>query len=497
MELNSKKNVMKNTGILYIRMLLTLGVSLYTSRVTLELLGIDDFGVYSVIGGVVTLFSFLSRTLTVSFNRYICIGIAHDNIKEINHVVGASLIIQLLIVGFVLVAGETAGVWFINNHLVISPERLNAAHIVFQFSVATFILNIFTSAYNSIIISYERMSVYAYICIFEVIAKLALVYALSLSAANRLEYYSGYIFGLQAIILLIYYLYVRKTYPQIRANFSEGRQYVRNMISFAGYGFIGSFAFVVKNQSLNFLLNIFGGPALNAARAISFQVYTAVYNFVGNFQTAFSPYLLKRQACDSINTCNNDVNIFTHLSFGIMCIIMIPIWYAAPEIIHLWLGDNVPEYTIVFTRLILIIGLCEALSAPIQNIISGCGKIRGVQLTAFGVYTIVIIASYVLLRIGYSPAAVYYADLASNLLMLCLRILIAWKITDLNLRSYLYRTAMPMSLAFTAISCLYFISDKLDLNIFISIVLAEIILMVYFYLIIPLDVRKAIMKKIL
>ncbi|MDE7119233.1 MAG: hypothetical protein K2O10_01345, partial [Muribaculaceae bacterium] len=463
---------------------------------TLELLGSDDFGIYGVIGGVVALFSFLSRTLTVSFNRFICIGIAHDDTREINHVVGASIVIQLLIIGLVLVLGETIGLWFINNYLVIKPEKLVAAHVVFQFSVATFILNIFTSAYNSIIISFEKMSVYAYICIFEVIAKLAVVFALALSASNRLEYYSGYIFGVQAIILAVYYFYARKAYPQIRAVFAGCRRYVRSMVSFAGYGFIGSFAFVVKNQSLNFLLNIFGGPALNAARAISFQVYTAVYNFVGNFQTAFSPYILKRQACDSVNTCNNDVSVFTHMSFAIMCLIMIPIWFAAPQIIHLWLGDNVPEFTVIFTRLILIIGLCEALSAPLQNIISGSGNIRGLQISAFAVYMLVVGVSYLLLRWGYSPSSVYYVDVAANLLMLGLRVLIAWRITDLRLGTYLCRTALPVALVSGLIGMLYYLTARFEASMVVSSVVAEVFLAVYLYMITPSAVRREIKKKL-
>lgn len=487
---------MKNTGILYIRMLVTLLVSLYTSRVTLELLGIDDFGIYGVIGGVVGLFSFLSRTLTVSFNRFICLGIAHENNYEINRIVGASIIIQFIIIAIVLFVGETLGIWFINNYLVVAPERLTAAHIVFQFSVATFILNIFTSAYNSIIISFERMSVYAYICIFEVIAKLSLVFALNFTVNNRLEYYSLYILVVQAIVLLVYFLYSRKAFPQIHADFTESKRFVRNMISFAGYGFIGSFAFVVKNQCLNFLLNIFGGPTLNAARAISFQVYTAVYNFVGNFQTAFSPYILKRQACDSVCTCNNDVSIFTHLSFGIMSLIMIPIWFATPQIIHIWLGDNVPEFTIIFTRLILIIGLCEALSAPLQNIISGSGKIRGMHITAFAVYMLVIAMCYIMLHKGYSPASVYWADLVANIIMLFIRVLIAGKITDLSLSFYLYRTAMPIGLALVIVCIIFYIGNHLGLNLLLNITTAETALLIYLYLITPISVRKAIIGKI-
>ncbi len=494
--MNSKKTVIKNTGILYVRMLITLLVSLYTSRVTLEMLGIDDFGVYGVIGGVVGLFAFLSRTLTASFNRYICIGIAHNDQVEINHVVGASMMIQLIIIAVVLIVGETVGIWFINDYLVIAPEKLTAAHVVFQFSVVTFIVNIFTSAYNSIIISYERMSIYAYICIFEVIAKLAVVYALSLSDGSRLELYAGYICGVQLIVLVIYYWYVRKQYPMIRAALKNSAKYVKDMLSFAGYGFVGSFAFVVKNQGLNFLLNIFGGPALNAARAISFQVYTAVYNFVGNFQTAFSPYLLKRQTLNSKETCNTDVRIFTQVSFAVMVILMIPILYATPQIIQFWLGDNVPEYTISFTRLILLIGLCEAISAPLLNIINGSGNIARLQITAFVVYLSVIVISYLFLKKGALPNAVYYIDLASNIFMVFMRIIIARYTTDLILSKYFKTTFLPIVLIVGLLAIVYALPICLKVNIFYCIIMGEAVILLYAYLAIPKAVRVQIVNKI-
>lgn len=486
---------MKNTGILYIRMFVTLLVSLYTSRVTLELLGVDDFGVYGVIGGVVTLFSFLTRTLTASFNRYLCIGIAHDDENEINHVVGASMIIQALIVVTVLILGETIGIWFINNYLVIRPEKLVAAHIVFQFSVATFILNIFTSAYNSIIISYERMSVYAYICIFEVIAKLAVVFALGLSVTGRLECYAGYLFGVQALILAVYYAYTKRAYPRIHADFKDSRPYVRSMISFAGFGFLGSFAFVAKNQGLNFLLNIFCGPALNAARSVSFQVYTAVYNFVGNFQTAFSPYILKRQTTDSESACNDDIKVFTVLSFGVMVFLMIPIWFAAPEIIHLWLGDNVPPYTVVFTRLILIIGLCEAVSAPLLNIINGSGRIKTLQIITFVLYPVVVISSYMLLKDGYRPSIVYYLDVIANIMMVMIRVIVARYTTDLRLIKYFTDVLIPMIIVVCGIGLIYFFCELQLFNNVLGILFSELLLAIYLYEVTPKEISMTFFRR--
>lgn len=489
---------MKNTGILYLRMLVTLLVSLYTSRVTLQMLGIDDFGVYGVIGGVVGLFAFLSRTLTASFNRYICIGIAHEDSDEINHVVGASVIIQFIIIAIVLILGETLGIWFINNYLVIAPEKLYAAHIVFQFSVVTFIVNIFTSAYSSIIISYERMTIYAYICIFEVIAKLAVVFALSLSENSRLELYAGYICGIQLLVLFIYHLYVRKYYSAIRPDYSRCAKYVRNMLGFAGYGFLGSFAFVIKNQGLNFLLNIFGGPALNTARSISFLVYTAVYNFVGNFQTAFSPYILKRQEIDNKLACSADVKIFTAVSFSIMSILIIPILFFVNEILNLWLGANVPPYTRQFCILILLIGLCEAVSSPLQNIIYGSGNIKWLQFGSFIIQMAVLILSYALLKSNYEPTIVYIVDLSANLMLVIYRVIIAVTNTSLNLKSYFVDTFLPMTIVSIVISYIYYAGYSYGVTIrLIEVFVCEVIVIIYIVRIIPIIIIQALVKKVL
>lgn len=243
---------MKNTVILYIRMIVTLIVSLYTSRVTLELLGIDDFGIYGVVGSIVGLFAFLSRTLTAALNRFFCASIASDDIESLRKILGATYIIQWIIIGIVIVICEIGGLWFIRNHMVVASEKINAVNIVFQFSIATFIVSIYSSVYNCIVISFERMTIYAYLCIFEVVAKLIVTFALGLLNEERLIYYSIFIFGVQLVTLLLYYIFVKRNYPLLIPNFRECRDYVKRMLSFAGYGFIGSFGFVVKNQCLNF-----------------------------------------------------------------------------------------------------------------------------------------------------------------------------------------------------------------------------------------------------
>lgn len=485
MTVSSKKRVMKNTVILYIRMIVTLIVSLYTSRVTLELLGIDDFGIYGVVGSIVGLFAFLSRTLTAALNRFFCASIASDDIESLRKILGATYIIQWIIIGIVIVICEIGGLWFIRNHMVVASEKINAVNIVFQFSIATFIVSIYSSVYNCIVISFERMTIYAYLCIFEVVAKLIVTFALGLLNEERLIYYSIFIFGVQLVTLLLYYIFVKRNYPLLIPNFRECRDYVKRMLSFAGYGFIGSFGFVVKNQCLNFLLNIFGGPVLNAARTISFQVYTAVYNFVGNFQTAFSPYILKNQHIDRLNTCNRDINIFTHLSFITMTILMIPIIFTTDEILHIWLGDNVPQWTAYFTRVILLIGLCEAISSPLQNIIYAEGRIKSLQILSLIANIAVVILSWGLLKIGYNPGIVYTIDLIANIILVSMRVMIAKSNTDLNIKYYIFRTALPMLAIVVPIFGLYYLSAYQIIPKWLGISLSELIIVLFALSIMP------------
>lgn len=480
---------MRNTIILYIRMIVTLLVSLYTSRVTLELLGIEDFGIYGVVGSIVALFAFLSRTLTASFNRYLCKSVARGDNAQISRILGAALQIQILIIISVIVLGETIGIWFINNYLVIAPEKITSAHIVFQISILTFIFGIFSSAFSSIIIAFERMTVYACICIFEVLTKLGATFMLSIITDDRLVYYALFICAVQFVTMLLYSGYVKTQYTEIKPDIKKSKTLVKEMLSFVGYGFIGSSAFVIKSQGINFLLNIFGGPVLNAARSISFQVYTAVYNFVGNFQTAFSPYILKKQELDEDITCNEDVIIFTNVSFGIMGVLVIPILFATHFILHLWLGENVPSYTEVFVQLILLIGICEAISSPLQNIIYGSGRIKCLQLTSFVIQSLVLILSFFLLRMGYSPVLIYAIDLVANILLIGVRLLTAAHITNLRPFFYLRRSILPMAITTLFIAIIYkfgFIHD------IIAIIASEIIMAVYLYFIIPQNIKSQI-----
>lgn len=492
----SKNKVVKNTIILYLRMIVTMIVSIYTSRVILQYLGIDDFGVYGVIGGVVGLFSFLSRSLTVAFNRFLCVSIAKDDIIRTNKIIGAAVIIQIVIIIVALIACESIGVWFINNYLVISPEKLSAAHIVFQFSILTFIITIFTSAYNSIIISYEKMSAYAYICIFEVVAKLAIVYALVLTPNYKLEYYSAYICLIQFLTLLIYCLYVKYTFKFIKASFKNIRKIISEMLVFSGYGFLGNFAFVAKNQGINFLLNIYGGPVLNAARSISFQVYTAVYNFVTNFQTAFSPYLMKKQESESERACNIDVSIFTHLSFTIMGIISIPILFFTNWILHIWLGDNVPLYTSVFTKYILLIGMFEAISSPLQNIIFGKGEIKWLQILVLVVQTIVVFLAFYMLKLGRKPSIVYLIDLIGNSALFFIRLYIAKIYTALKIRYYLKNTLFPILCVSIVILYIYFVSPEKFIDRFFSTVISELLIILLFVVCLPGNIRQILRGKL-
>ena len=293
---NNSSTVAKNTIVLYFRMIISLCVSLYTSRVILQSLGVIDYGVYNVVGGIVACMAFMLQSLVVSFQRFFCKYIPSNNNEMLSKILGSAILLIVMISVIVLVLVETVGIWFLNTKLSIPEERLFAANIVLQFSIVVFIVSLFQAIYNSVIISYERMNVYAYISIFDVVAKLAVAWIISIVTFDRLIAYSFLLVLVACFSFLLYFTYVTRTYKELRPVVSIGknRETIKELFKFSGMSMVGTISHVAKSTGIGFLLNIFFGPSLNAARAISFQIYTAVSSFTQSFQTAFSPNMMKQ-----------------------------------------------------------------------------------------------------------------------------------------------------------------------------------------------------------
>ena len=455
----------RNTFILYIRMVVTLLVSLYTSRIILEILGVEDFGIYNVVGGVVAMLGFLSQSLTVTFQRFFCMEIAVNNVTEQRKILGASLILMAGIVSIVIALSETVGLWFIKNHLVIEPNRLSCAKIVFQTSIISFAFNLVKSIFNAIIISYERMTAYAYLCIVEVVSKLGIVYFLLLVNGDKLEAYAWLVLAVNAIYLQLYIGYCRIKFKEIKPSFNGYRMTLKKLFSFSSLSIIGSMSHIVKAQSLNFILNIFGGAVVNAARAISQQVYYAVYSFVSNFQTAFSSYQLKNTVVKNQSKNISDLYNFSFLSFHIMMLMIIPIVFNIDSILHLWLGDNVPRYTSLFTIMVLIMGIFDALSCPLINLINASGKIKTLQISIFIINISVIPFSILLLKMGMELTTVYVMDMIAVFWSYIARILVSWKHAAVEIGGYLCHLLLPVLTIILSLTVIYAIMEYFSISV--------------------------------
>lgn len=446
---DDNKRVAKNTLVLYCRMIMTLLVSLYTSRVVLNALGIEYFGIYNVVGGIVASLSFLQQTLVMSFQRFFCKYIPKGNIRKLSEIMGAATIIVIIICLIATILVETLGVWFLNNKLLISPSKIYAANVVLQLSLLTFVFTIFRAVYNAVIISYEEMAAFAYISIFEVICKLVVAFLISFSTFDRLIYYGFLMLCVSVFISLLYFAYVKVRFVNIKHDLMviKNKHIFVELSSFMGFSTIGTMANVVRNQGLNFILNMFYGPVVNAARSISLQVYTAVSSFTHSFQTAFSPSMMKRCETAEKREIEDTIIIVSKFSFYAMLMLSYPIFIYSQFILEFWLGhNNVPEYTAFFTRICLLIGLIETLSNPIVNVIMASGKIKGFMIFVSIILLFILPLSYFLLTFGVSPIVVYVADLILSVLAQLIRVLYLKKIEGLSLRRYSSYVVSPILL---------------------------------------------------
>ncbi|MDL2323458.1 lipopolysaccharide biosynthesis protein, partial [Bacteroidales bacterium OttesenSCG-928-A17] len=398
----SYQRITKNTTVLYIRMLFSMIVSLYTSRVVLNTLGVEDYGIYNVVGGIVVLFGFFNNAMSASTQRFLTFELDRGSFERLRSVFGVSVTLHSIIALIIFILAETIGLWFLNTQINIPFERIEAANWVYQFSIFSFIITVITVPYSASIISHEKMSFYAYLGIIEVILKLLIVFILTYGNYDKLKFYAMLTFIVILIIRFTYVLYCRKEFNESKSGFLWDKELFRSMGSFANWNLLGVFAGIGYNQGVNILLNIFFGPTINAARGITFQVQGAVNNFVSSFQTAVNPPIVKAYATNNISFLYNLVFTSSKASFFLLFIISLPVMINTEEILTLWL-KNPPDYSTTFTRLILCDILVGALSGSIHTLVQATGNIKKYQLLVSGILLLNLPLSYLFLKMGYPP----------------------------------------------------------------------------------------------
>lgn len=403
--ISSQKRIAKNTIILYIRMIFLMLVTLYTSRVILEALGVEDYGIYNVVGGFVSMFALISAALTSACTRFLNFEMGNSDLDRQNVVFSTAVAIQWILAIIIFVLAEIVGVWYVNNIMVLPPERLSAANWCFQFSVLNFCMNIITVPYNASIIAHERMKTFAYVSIYEGLAKLLVAFLVFKNPFDRLVYYALMLFLIQFSVRYLYQYYSRKHFEECHYKRVFDKPLVKQMLGYSVWHLLGNGAVILKTHGVNLVLNVFFGPVVNAARGLAGQVDAAVSQFTNNFMMAMNPQITQSYAKGDLNYMFNLVEKGARFSFYLVLFLSLPIIVNTDYILSIWLKE-VPIYTVPFVQLTLACLLISALSKPLITAQNATGNVRNYQLIIGGINLLNLPVSYLWLWLGGSPVTV-------------------------------------------------------------------------------------------
>lgn len=457
----NNKRIAKNTLMLYFRMLLIMGVNLYTVRVVLATLGAIDYGLFNVVGGIVTIFSFLSATMATASQRYFAFELGRKNYEQLKKTFSMTMTIYLMLGIIILVLAETVGLWFLNTQMTIPPERMDAARWVYQFTVLSFMMTMFTIPYNASIIAHERMNIYAWVSVLEVMLKLLIVYLLVIFSFDKLKLYAVLMFAVTSIITFVYRTYCKRKFDECNHSFYWDKGLFKEIVGYSGWNLFGALAGVFNNQGVNIILNIFFGPLVNAAQAIAYQVNGAINQFVLNFITAVRPQIIKYYAAGEKEEMLKLVFRGSKFSFLLLFILTMPVLLETNFIFSLWLRE-VPEYVILFTRLIIITALTDSLSHPLMSVAQATGKIKKYTSIVGGLMVLNLPISYLFLKLDYPPQTVFFLTIINSNVCLFSRLILLKKMVDFPVMGYIYRVMLPLLLtAITAYSIPFLLINEL------------------------------------
>lgn len=449
-------------------------VSLYTSRVVLNALGVEDFGIYNVVGGVVAMFTVLSGTLSAAISRFITYELGKKNQENLNKIFSSAVTIQLGLVGIIILLAESIGIWFLNVKMNIPETRMEAANWVFQFSILTFAINLISVPYNASIIAHEKMSAFAYISILEAIGKLTIAYLIVVSPMDKLIFYAILMCIVALIVRFTYGNYCKRHFSECTYHFIWDKQLLKQMFCFAGWNFIGASSAVLRDQGGNIVINLFCGPTINAARGIAFQVNTAINQFVANFMTALNPQITKSYAAGNKEYMMTLLFQGARLSFYMLLLLSLPILVNTHYILELWL-KIVPEHAVLFVQLVLIFAMSESISQPLITAMLATGKIRNYQIIVGGLQMMNLPISYLLLRGGFFPEIVIITAICISQCCLAARLILLQGMIGISIRKYLQKVYFNILIVSICAIILPFISTQYIEETFIGFIIISLI----------------------
>ena len=406
-ENSSNKRIVKNTMFLYVRMMVVMIVTLFTSRIILNTLGATDYGIYNVVGGIVTIVAFLNSALGGSTSRYLTFALGEGILEKQKKTFGAALNLHICIALLVLIVGETIGLWFFYEKMIIPEDRVSAALWVYQFSIVTTMISFTQVPYNASLIAHEKMSIYAYVGLYEAFSRLAIAYLITISPIDNLVFYGSLLLLNTIVVQMFYRWYTAKNFSECRFSLVKDKALYKQLLSYGGWDLFGNLAVVCQGQGVNLLLNVFFGPVVNAARAIAFQIQGAVLQFVSNFMTAVRPQVIKNYAEGNVERMYSLTFYTAKFSYMLMLALVVPICCEIKFILHLWLGDAVPENTALFAVLVLVTYTWRTFHIAALMPFHAIGNIKTGNVTIGSLMIASLPIGYVLFKIGLPAYSVF------------------------------------------------------------------------------------------
>lgn len=415
---SNNKKIAKNSIIMFLRTLLILFITLYTSRVVLSSLGVEDFGIFNVVGGVVSMLTFLNSAMVQASQRYITFAQGKDDITNQRKIYSTSVLIHFIIALTVIVILETIGLWYINNKVVLPESRLYAANWVFQFSVGIFILRILTVPNTASVVAHENFNLYAYVSIIDSVLQLLAVYLLSVTSYDSLISYGLMLFVIALINYLVYFLYCRIKYIECVFALNIDVKLIKEMFSFAGWAFVGGLGYILRNQGVNLVINLFCGPTINAARGVAYQASSAGQSFVASFQSSINPQITKRYAGNDMEQMMQLVNVGSKYSFLLLLTLFTPIMVKPEFVLHFWLGKEVPPFAAEFLFMAITMNLITSMGGPLKTAMQATGNIKLFQIVVGVIMCCDVPLAYLCLTIDIEPYLV--TGISTLTALLCL-----------------------------------------------------------------------------
>lgn len=464
----NKGKIAKNAIALYVRMAIVLVVSLYTARVVLQQLGASDYGTFNVVGGVITMLTFLTSTLSQGIQRFLNFYMGKSDYVTINKILWSSIIIMIVISIVIIVLGETLGLWFLNYHLNIPPERVAAANWVYQFSIVSMLVTFLAVPYQAIIVSHEDFNFYAYVSIGTAFVNLIIAFLLQISTSDKLIFYAILVCLLHAIQSLAYYFICRTKYKRIYIHRHKEKAIYKSLLSFSGWNILGSATYTAGTAGVNIILNIFFGTIVNAARGIAVQISSKVDEFINNIQQAMNPQITQLYANGEIKAMQSLAYDNFRWNFALYWIIALPLIYEIDYILKCWLGD-VPEYTSIFTIIIVLRSLLKCFERPINTINFAIGDMKPMNLFATVSVTIMLVLTIILFMMGYPPYWAFILDCISIFACCLFYMYCARKHGILSFRHFFKKIVIPVILVIVLSVTVTYILRKIEFYGFVQL----------------------------